>query len=231
MTSRATAANRCTYSPASTSIRNERRFGPIKLLARATRPSSLSVFRENVVALLYYGVARKAALRVVFLRRGGRRIERLECVGCRIVVECSPSPSAAVREPLAVLDHEINVVLGAWHRRWTGIGLLLFRDPMDFRHPGAVRERLPIVGNALPVGSNHGRIPYDHGDHALVLADRDHWPVLVSPELGERESIRYLHGVLVLRGNRHTSRENGNRGRNAETDQREFFHCRFSFVG
>src|SRR5262249_61165309 len=33
-----------------------------------------------------------------------------------------------------------------------------------------------------------------------VLTDGDNLPALVSPELGEREPTRHLHGVLVLRG-------------------------------
>ena len=94
-----------------------------------------------------------------------------------------------------------------------------------------VWEGLAIFGDAIPIGSDHCRIPHDHGDRASVLADRDPWPVFVSPELGECEFIWYLHGVLVLRGNRDASREDGDRRRNTETDQREFFHCRISLFG
>src|SRR5262245_32391755 len=93
----------------------------------ATRRSPLPVLRENVVAILHHRVARKPALRVVFLRRivrfsgGPKRVRR------RVILERAPSPSATVREPLAVLHHEISVVLGTWHRRLTGICLLFFR--------------------------------------------------------------------------------------------------------
>src|SRR4029077_20244742 len=98
--------------------------------------------------------------------------------------------SAAVREPLAVLHHEIDVVLRTWHRRLTGIGLLLFRVPVDFGHLGAVRERLAVAGHAFLIGIDHDGIAHDHSDLAAVLADRDDWPV----------SARNLQGVLVLRG-------------------------------
>ena len=72
--------------------------------------------------------------------------------------------------------------------------------------------------------------PHDHSNKAFVLTDRDHRPVLVSPEFREREPIRHLQSVLVLRGNRGTSRQDGDRHRNAQTDQRAFFHCRISLI-
>jgi len=39
-------------------------------------------------------------------------------------------------------------MLGIWHRWLTGIRILSFRDPMDFRHLGAVWERLAVPGHA-----------------------------------------------------------------------------------
>src|SRR6476660_2790736 len=153
----------------------------------AIRYSPLSVFGENVVAVLHHRVAREPALRVVFLRRTARCSGGLKRIGRRVIVERAPSPSAAVGKPLAVLHHEINVMLGTWHRWLTGVRLLFFRVPMNFRHLGAVRERLAIVGRAVLIGVDHGRIPHDHSDLAQVVADRDYWPVLVSPKLGERE--------------------------------------------
>src|SRR5215475_13882060 len=89
--------------------------------------SPLSVLRENVVAVLHGGVAREPALGIVFLRRVVGRSGGLERVGRRVVLERAPSPAAAVHEPLAVLHHEINVMLGARHGWLTGIRLLLFR--------------------------------------------------------------------------------------------------------
>src|SRR5438034_969231 len=187
------------------------------------RYSPLSVIRENVVAVLHHRVAREPALRVVFLRRIVRCSGGLKRIGRGVIVELGPSPSAAVREPLAVLHHETSVKLGTWHRWLTGIRLLNFRVPMNFRHLGAVWERLAIAGHAFLIGVDHYRIPHDHSDLASVLTDRDHWPVLVSPKLREPEATWYLHSVFVLRGNRDTSRQNGDRYRNTETDQRAFF--------
>ena len=40
-----------------------------------------------------------------------------------------------------------------------------------------------------------------HLDHVFGLTHSNSLPVFVSPELGEREPIRHLHSVLVLRGN------------------------------
>src|SRR5262249_14944482 len=118
-----------------------------------------------------------------------------------VVVEYGPSPFAAVREPLAVLHHEVDVMLRARHRWRTGVRLLFFRVPMDFRHLGAVGERLAVAGHPFLIGADHYGIPHDHRDQALVLTDRDHWPVFVSLELGECEPIRHFDGVLVLSKN------------------------------
>ena len=82
-----------------------------------------------------------------------------------------PTPSAAVGEPLAVLHHEINVMLGPWHHWLTGVRLLFFWDSMDFRHPGAVWERLTVTGHALLIGVDHYGIPQDRSDLASVLTD------------------------------------------------------------
>src|SRR6266481_1611246 len=132
------------------------------------RYSPLSVLRENVVKVLHHRVAREPALRVVFLRRIVRYSGGLKRIGRRVIVERTPSPSAAVREHLAVLHHEINVMLGTWHRWLTGVRLLFFRVPMNLRHLGAVREKLAIAGHAFLIGVDHYRIPYDHSDLASV---------------------------------------------------------------
>src|SRR5215468_11901609 len=81
----------------------------------------------------------------------------LERIGGGVVIEHGISPPAAVREPLAVLYHEVHVQQGA---RTRGIReeLVLFRSPVDFGHLGPVRHRLPIAGTAGPVGVNHRRI-------------------------------------------------------------------------
>src|SRR6266481_6875603 len=160
----------------------------------AIRYSPLSVLRENVVAVLHHRVAREPALRVVFLRRIVRDSGGLKRIGRRVIAERAPSPSAAVREPLAVLHHEINVMLGTWHRWLTGVRLLFFRVPMNFRHLGAVRERLAVAGHAFLIGVDHWRIPHDHSDLAAGRTDRDDWPAFVSPELGECEPIRHFDG-------------------------------------
>jgi hypothetical protein len=98
----------------------------LSLWGNAIRYSPLSVLRENVVAVLHQCVAREPALGVVFLRRFVRHGGGPKRIGRRVTLERAPYPSAAVREPLAVLHHEINVVLGTWHRWLTGVRLLFF---------------------------------------------------------------------------------------------------------
>src|SRR5262249_38880192 len=114
-------------------------------------------------------MAREPALRVVPLRRLTRQGRRAKRIGRRVIVERTPPPSAAVHEPLAVLHHEINVMLCTWRRWLTWIRLLFFWIPMNFRHLGAVRERLSVIGHAFFIGADHCRIPHDHSDHATVL--------------------------------------------------------------
>src|SRR3977135_2300210 len=76
------------------------------------RYSPLSVLREYVV--LHHRVAREPALRVVFLRRSVRCSGGLKRIGRHVIVELAPSPSAAFREPLAVLHHKNKRLLRNW---------------------------------------------------------------------------------------------------------------------
>src|SRR5580698_5749630 len=174
---------------------------PPYLLAKSALPAlPVPVIGENVISCLHCRVAREPALGVVplgwFVFQGGGR----ERIGPRVILECTVTPSAAVGEPLAVLHHEINVMLGAWHRRRTGFTVIHSRDPMDLRHLGAIRKGLAVTGVARLIGVDHHRIPEDRSDRTSVMADGDHRPAFVSPELREREAIRYFEGVLVLRG-------------------------------
>ena len=140
-------------------------------------------------------MAREPALSVVPLRwlvGLGRGFER---IGCGVILECGPSPPSAVREPLAVLHHEVYVMLGTRHRRrWER--LHLFRVPVDLRYPGAVGERLAVAGNAGLVGRDHRRIGEYRSNMVSVLTDGDKLPGFVSSELREREPVPHFHGVL-----------------------------------
>src|SRR5580692_2521817 len=62
-----------------------------------------------------------------------------------------------------------------------------------------IRERLAVARNAGLVRLDHGRIGDDHLEHFVGPGGRDHRPVLVSPEVGERDSARRFQRVLVLR--------------------------------
>ena len=65
---------------------------------------------------------------------------------------------------------------------------------MDFRHLGAVWERLAVARRAFLVGIDHYGIPQDHSDLASILADRDYRPALLSvgtsEPVPERNAIR-----------------------------------------
>src|SRR5437870_3642153 len=160
--------------------------------------SAPPVIREDVVSRLHDRVARESTLGVVPLWwRVGRGSGR-EPPG-RLILEHGPPPPAAIREPLVVLHHKVDVMQRARHCR-CGERLQLFRVPVDLRNSGAVGERLAVARNAGPVGGDHHGIGEDRSQQASVLTDGDNLPVLVSPELGEREPTRHLHGVLVLGG-------------------------------
>src|SRR5262249_56322615 len=105
-------------------------------------------------------MAREPAFGVVTLRRLVSQGCGRERAGRCVIVKRAPSPSTAVREPLAVLHHEINVMLGSWHRWLSRVRLLFFRVPMDLRHLCAIRERLAVAGHAFLIGINHG-VPHD----------------------------------------------------------------------
>src|SRR5580658_3067927 len=79
--------------------------------------SPVPVLRKNVISCLHYGVAQVPALGVVRLRRLVSQGAEPERIGCGVILEHSIPPSAAVREPPAVLYHEVHVMLGARHGR------------------------------------------------------------------------------------------------------------------
>jgi len=168
------------------------------------RGSPLPVLGKNVVSRLRSRVARGPALGVVPLRRRASCGAGLESIGRGVVIEHGISPSAAVREPLAVLLHEVHVQQVARHRRLCKERVRL-RFPVDLRHLGSVRNRLTVAGNAGAVRVDHHGIAEDHRDHPLAPTDGDRLPCFVSPELGKREPARHLHRVLVLRGNGETA--------------------------
>src|SRR6266403_686674 len=170
--------------------------------APASTTSPLGVLCENVILLLHCRVAREPALGVAPLRRLVLQCAGPERIGRGVILELAISPSAAVREPLAILLHEINVMQGAGHQRLTGGRLVLFRVPMDLRHFGAVGERLAVAGNTGLISVDHRGVPEDYSKHLPVMTDRNGLPAFVSLELGEREPIRHFDGVPILGGNR-----------------------------
>src|SRR5256712_10657089 len=98
--------------------------------------SATPVIREDVVSRLHDRVARESTLGVVPLRwRVGRGAWR-EPPGRGLILEHGPTPPAAVREPLAVLHHKVDVMQRARHRRGGG-RLQAFLGPVDLGHSGS----------------------------------------------------------------------------------------------
>ena len=75
---------------------------------RIDTASPVPVIRENVISCLRHRVAREPALGVVPLRRLVSQGAGSERIRCSVIEEDGPSPPAAVREPLAVLYHEVD---------------------------------------------------------------------------------------------------------------------------
>src|ERR1700733_7099124 len=105
---------------------------------------------------------------------------------------------------------------------------------MDFRHLGAVRDRLAVAGDARLVGVDHYGIPHDHGELAAVLANRDDRPIVVASELGEREPAGDLHSVLVLRRNGPAAQDGDESCNDRNREDRNSLHDslpRLAFIG
>src|SRR6202035_5407002 len=92
-------------------------------------------------------VARGTTLGVVRLGRTIGYCARSECLGRDVVLKRGISPSAAVREPLAIFHHDIGVMEGIRHQRLTWLRFALLRNPMDFGDFGAIGEGLAVSGN------------------------------------------------------------------------------------
>ena len=73
----------------------------------------LPVHREDVILFLRYRMARCPALGIVPLRRLIRQRARPERIGRGVLLKLRISPCAAIREPLGILHHEINVMESA----------------------------------------------------------------------------------------------------------------------
>ena len=124
--------------------------------------SPVGVISEDIISCLRDRVARKLALGIVPLRRLGAHCSCRKRVGCGVILECRVPPSAAVSEPLAVLHHEVDVMLSGWHdvsreeRLFLGV-------PMHLRHLRAVGKRLTVAWYARPVGLDYRGIAQNRG--------------------------------------------------------------------
>src|SRR5688572_21659335 len=79
------------------------------LIACSLAGSPLPVLRKHVIPGFCGHVAREPACGVVPLRRCARHSAGREGIGRSVVVEDRISPSAAIGEALAVLDHEVHI--------------------------------------------------------------------------------------------------------------------------
>src|SRR5580693_7074914 len=146
---------------------------------------------EDVVLRLDRRMARISAVRVTF------GIGR-ELIGCGVVVEYGVSPSAAFRKSFAVLFHHESLGKDVWHFHGERGLRALLQLPLELDDPGPLRERLAVTGDAGFIRVDHRGIRDDHLEYFGRSGGGDVSPVLVSPEVGERNSARRYQRVLAL---------------------------------
>src|SRR5580692_1093563 len=146
---------------------------------------------ENVVLRLHRRMARISAVRGTF------GIGR-ELIGCGVVVEHRVSPSAAFRKSLAVLFHHESLGKDVWHFHGERGLRALFQLPLELDDHGPLRERLAVTGDAGFIRVDHRGIRDDHLEYFGGSGGGDVSPVLVSPEVRERDSAWRYQRVLVL---------------------------------
>src|ERR1700722_6641495 len=161
------------------------------LYFEARSGSTLLVRVEDVVLCLHWRMARESAVRRTFGIGG-------ELVRWGIVVEHRVAPPAAFCKSLAVLFHDESLLKDVWHIHDEGSLRALLRRPLELRDLGTVRERLAVARNAGLERLDHDRIANDHLEPFVGSGRRDDCPVLVSPEIGERDSARGFQRVLVV---------------------------------
>ena len=123
-------------------------WGIISDVSSYRRRSPRPVGCENVVPLPRGRMARESALGIVPLRWLVGQCAGSEGTGCSVILEHAPSPPTTVREPLAIFQHEINVMLGALHGWLTGSRIIRFRVPMNLHHSDAIGKGLPLPGKS-----------------------------------------------------------------------------------
>src|SRR4051812_5044061 len=106
------------------------------------------------------------------------------------MVEERVSPAARLRKPLAVLLDEESLSGGVRHIH-NERGLRAFLEaPLEFRDLGTFRERLAVAGHAGFVRLDHRRIGDNDLKYFIGAGGGDYRPVLVAPEVRERDSAR-----------------------------------------
>src|ERR1700722_6852832 len=137
------------------------------------RSSPLSVRCKNVIFCRHYGVAREPTLGVGPLRRLIRLCAGPERLGRGIVLKLGISPSAAVREPLAILHHEINIMKTGGNQGLAGFRNILCSVPVYLPLFGPAGEGLPVTRKSCLVASNHRGFSEEHSNPPAIAERND----------------------------------------------------------
>jgi len=156
-----------------------------------TASSTFLVWVEDVVLRLHRRMTRVAAIREAF------GIGR-ELIRCGFVVEHRVSPAATFRKSLAVLFHDESLAEDVWHLDDERGFSALFVLPLELHDHGAIGKRLAVARNAGLECLDHRGIGHDYLEYVVGPGGRDVGPVLVSLEVGERDSTWRSQRVLVV---------------------------------
>src|SRR6516165_1052736 len=162
------------------------------------------ICRENVILRRHFGVAREPAFATAWIKLG-----RLKRVGRWIVSPLGECPSVRVRESLGILLDERDRFQSVRHVYKVRRLSVPFEGPLDLRNLGAVRKKLAVTGNAVPICVYHHVIRRDHFQAGFGLTYRNILPGFVSSEVRPREPVRYFQCVPVLRGKGQTAHDDG----------------------
>src|SRR5262249_670655 len=148
----------------------------------------------NVILRRYLGMACEPAFGTARAKFG-----RLKRVYRWIIIPLRICPSVRVRESLGIFFNERNRFQSVRHVykiRRLGVP---FEGPLDLRNLGAVRKKLAVTGNSVPICVYHHVICCDHFQAAFGLTHCNVLPGFVSSEVSPCEPVWYFQRVPVLR--------------------------------
>src|SRR5215831_8050686 len=149
----------------------------------------------NVILRRYLVMAREPAFGTARAKFG-----RLKRVSRWIIIPLRICPSVRVRESLGIFFDERYRFQSVRHVYKVRRLSVPFEGPLDLRNLGAVRKKLAVTGNAVPICVYHHVIRRDHFQAGFGLTHCNVLPGFVSSEVRPCEPVWYFQRVPVLCG-------------------------------